>query len=170
MKNYFIHKTAEISPMAKIGKGCKIWNDVQIRERAVIGENNILGKGVYVDFDVIIGSNCKIQNYVCLFHGVKIEDGVFLGPHVCFTNNKTPRAINEKGELTTYADLHEKSTLVKKGASIGANCTIIAGVTVGEYALIGGGSVVTKNIPPYSLAYGNPARVHGKVDKNGNRI
>lgn len=166
--DYSKHPTAEISDKAEIGKNTKIWHYVQIRENVHIGENCILGKGVYVDFGVKIGNNVKIQNGVDVFHGVTIEDGVFVGPHVCFTNDKNPRAIDEHGELKGNDDWKVEETVVKKGASIGANSTILPGITIGEYAMIGSGSVVTKDVPDNCLVYGNPARIHGSVDKKGN--
>jgi|SRR3989338_7375243 len=165
--NYFSHPTAEISPGSKIGKNTKIWHYSQIRQGVSIGKNCILGKAVYVDFDVRIGNNVKIQNRASVYHGTTIEDGVFIGPHVIFTNDKNPRAIDQKGKLKTDNDWKVGKTLVKNGASIGAGSIILPDITIGKYALIGAGSVVTKNIPDYALVYGNPARVHGKVDKSG---
>lgn len=167
MKNVKIHPTAEVSDKAKIGSGTSIWNWVQVREGCVIGKNCIISKSVYIDADVVIGSNVKIQNNVSVYHGVKIEDGVFVGPHVCFTNDKNPRAINEDGSLKKGDDWRVTPIIVKKGSSIGANSTILPGVTIGKYALIGAGSVVTKNVPSFALVYGNPAKIHGKVDKSG---
>ncbi|MCJ7787033.1 acetyltransferase [Patescibacteria group bacterium] len=168
--NYFKHSTAEVSDGAKIGKNTKIWHYVQVREGAQIGANCILGKGVYIDFGVKIGNNVKIQNGVDIYHGVTIEDGVFIGPHVCFTNDKHPRAIDGKGKLKGADDWQVEETLVKKGASIGANSTVLSGITIGEYAMIGAGSTVTKDVPQHALVYGNPTRIHGRVDKGGNVI
>ncbi len=168
--NYFKHPTAEVSDKAKIGENTKIWHYVQVREGAQIGENCILGKGVYIDFDVKIGNNVKIQNGVDIYHGVTIEDGVFIGPHVCFTNDKNPRAIDERGKLKGTDDWMMGKTLIKKGASIGAATVILPNVTIGEYAMIGAGSVVTKDVPDYGLVFGNPAILRGKVDKKGNII
>ena len=165
--NYFKHHTADIASNATIGNETKIWNYVQIREKVCIGSECIIGKNVYIDFGVHIGNKCKIQNNVSLFHGVTIEDGVFIGPHVCFSNDKLPRAINEDGSIKSDNDWTVTETLIQKGASIGANSTILPGVIIGEYAMIGAGSVVTKNIPSFSLAYGNPARIYGTVDKKG---
>ena len=118
--DYFKHPTAEVSGGVKIGENTKIWHYVQIREGAQIGKNCILSKGVYIDFDVKIGNNVKIQNGVDIYHGVTIEDGVFVGPHVCFTNDKNPRALNEAGELKGSEGWTVGGILVKKGASIGA--------------------------------------------------
>jgi UDP-2-acetamido-3-amino-2,3-dideoxy-glucuronate N-acetyltransferase len=166
--NYFVHKSAEVSDKALIGEGTKIWNWVQVRENVRIGKNCILSKGVYIDYGVTIGDNVKIQNNVSVYHGVTIEDGVFLGPHVCFTNDKLPRAINPDGSLKDASDWTVSETVVRVGASIGANSTILSGIIIGRFALVGSGSVVSKNVEDFALVYGNPARVHGRVDKSGN--
>ena len=164
---YFAHATAEISPESTIGEGTKIWHYVQIRENALIGKNCIVGKGVYVDFSVRIGSNVKIQNGVSIYRGVTIFDDVFIGPHAIFLNDKNPRSVDEKGNVKTNNDWIVGKTLIKKGASIGAGSIILPNVSVGEYSMVGAGSVVTKDVPDYGLVYGNPARMHGKVDKAG---
>ncbi len=148
-----------ISEKATIGKNTKIWHFVQIREGAVIGENCIISKGAYIDAGVKIGNNVKIQNNASIYHGATIEDGVFIGPHVCFTNDKIPRAINPDGSLKQASDWKITPIHVKKGASIGTNAVILPGVTIGEFSLIGAGSVVTKNVPDYAIAVGNPARI-----------
>jgi len=155
------HWEACIDPTATIGKGCKIWNDVQIREQARVGDGSIIGKGVYVDAAVTIGSYCKIQNYACIYSGVTLEDCVFIGPSVTFTNDLYPRSFNN--------DWRMLKTVVHKGASIGANATIICGVIIGEYSMIGAGSVVTKDVQPFSLVIGNPARVIDYVNMDGTR-
>jgi len=165
-----IHPTAEVSPDAKIGEGTSVWHQGQIRPGAVIGENCILGKGVYIDNDVHIGNNVKIQNYVSVFHGVTVEDGVFIGPHVCFTNDMRPRAINSDGSIKATTDWEVSKTLIKKGAAIGANSTIRCGVTIHDWAMIGSGSVVTKDVPPYGLVLGNPARLVGYVCPCGEKM
>lgn len=159
----FIHPTAEISPEANIGGETKIWHHVQIREGANIGNNCNIGKGVYIDSGVKIGNNCKIQNYVSIYKGVFIEDDVFIGPAVTFTNDLYPRSF-------LWDDTRIVKTKIKKGASIGANSTIICGVTVGEYAMVGGGSVVTKDVPNYVLVYGNPARNKSFICKCGRKL
>ena len=165
-----IHKTAEVSEKAKIAENAKIWNWVQVREGAHIGENTILSKGVYVDFDVHIGKNVKIQNNVSVYHGVTIKDGVFVGPHVCFTNDKMPRAINPDMSLKSASDWKVSEIVVGEGASIGANSTILPGVKVGKFALIGAGSVVTKDVPDFTLVFGNPARIVGCVCKCAEKL
>jgi UDP-2-acetamido-3-amino-2,3-dideoxy-glucuronate N-acetyltransferase len=166
----FVHATAEVSPEAVIGIGSKIWNHAQIRPHATLGENCVIGKGAYIDVNVIIGDNCKVQNYVSVFDGVTLEDGVFVGPHVCFTNDMQPRAINPDGTLKAADDWVLTPTLVKKGAAVGANSTIRCGITIGEWAMIGAGSVVTKDVPPNALVVGNPARQIGWVCACGTRL
>ena len=158
-----IHPTAEVSDKAKIGEGTGIWHQAQVREGASIGENCIIGKGVYVDAGVSIGNNVKIQNYVSVYHGLTIEDGVFVGPHVCFTNDMRPRAVNPDGSLKAADDWVLSETVVKRGAALGANSTIRCGIIIGEWAMVGSGSVVTKNVPAHGLVYGNPAQLHGFV-------
>jgi UDP-2-acetamido-3-amino-2,3-dideoxy-glucuronate N-acetyltransferase len=165
-----IHATAEVSERATIGEGTSIWHQAQVREGAQIGRNCIIAKGVYVDAGVILGDNVKVQNYVSIYHGVTIEDGVFCGPHCVFTNDKRPRAINADGSLKAADDWELTPTLVKQGASIGANAVIVCGVTVGEWAMIGSGSVVSRDVPDYGLAWGNPARLRGFVCPCGQRL
>ena len=162
MSNIYIDDTAFVSSTATIGEGTKVWINCQVRDDVVVGKNCILSKDVYIDLGVIIGNNCKVQNSVSIYHGVSIEDDVFIGPNACFTNDKVPRAFNESWKIV--------STLVKKGASIGANSTIVCGVTIGEYAMVAAGSVVTKNVEPYSLVMGNPAKHYSFVDVTGNKI
>lgn len=158
----YIHPTAEVSPKAKIGEGTKIWNHAQIREDSIIGTNCIISKNVYIDIAVVLGNRVKVQNNVNIYHGVEVEDDVFLGPSMTFTNDFYPRAFNVDWKIT--------NTLVKKGASIGANATIICGNTIGEYALVGSGSVVTRNVPAHALVVGNPARQIGWVCKCGHKL
>lgn len=165
-----IHSTAEVSPKATIGEGTSIWHQAQVREDAQIGQNCIIGKGVYIDAGVHVGNNVKIQNYVSVYHGVTIEEGVFVGPHVCFTNDLRPRAINPDYSLKAADDWVLSLTLVRKGAALGANSTIVCGSTIGEWAMVGSGSVVTRDIPPYGLVYGNPAQLHGFVCPCGARL
>jgi acetyltransferase-like isoleucine patch superfamily enzyme len=165
-----IHPTADVSPNANIGEGTSIWHQAQVREAVSIGVNCIIGKGVYVDTGVSLGDNVKIQNYVSVYHGVTVEDGVFIGPHVCFTNDLKPRAINKDGSLKAADDWVLSKTLIRRGAALGANSTIRCGITIGAWAMIGSGSVVTKDIPDYGLAFGNPARLQGFVCPCGERL
>jgi UDP-2-acetamido-3-amino-2,3-dideoxy-glucuronate N-acetyltransferase len=153
-----IHPTADVAPSAEIGDGTSIWNQSQVRERAQIGPGCVIGKNVYVDTDVVIGANVKIQNNVSVYHGVTVEDGVFIGPHVCFTNDRIPRAINPDGTLKSDDDWEVTPILVRRGAAIGANSTIVPGVTIGRWAMVGAGSVVTHDVPDHDLVVGNPAR------------
>jgi len=158
----FIHPTAEVNEQARLAENVKVWNLAQVRENADIGANTIISKNVYIDFDVRIGANVKIQNNVSVYHGVTIEDDVFVGPSAVFTNDFRPRAVNPEWVVT--------ETLVKKGASIGAGATLVCGIEVGEYAMIGSGAVVNKNVPPHALIVGNPAKKVGFVYKNGERV
>lgn len=157
-----IHPSATIDPSAHIGDGSLVWVNVQVRENAEIGKRCVLSKDVYIDCNVSIGDECKIQNSVSVYDGVTIESKVFVGPNASFTNDKVPRAFNTNWEIT--------KTMVKQGASLGANCTVICGIVIGEYAMVAAGSVVTKDVPPYTLVAGNPARVVAKIDKAGNKI
>ncbi len=161
-KKYFIHPTAIVEEDVEIGEGTRIWHFVHIRRGAKIGRNCNIGKGVYIDEDVIIGNNVKIQNFVSVYRGVTIEDDVLVGPHATFTNDLYPRAFSREWEVVP--------TRVKRGASIGANATIVCGVTIGEYSMIGAGSVVTRNVPPFGLVYGNPARLRGFVCYCGRKL
>lgn len=154
-----IHPTAEVAGECMIGEGTVVWNQAQIREHAKIGKDCIIGKDVYIDTEVIIGDRVKIQNGVSVYKGVTVQDDVFLGPHMTFTNDLYPRAFSKGWELIP--------TYVKKGASIGAHATIVCGKTIGEYAMVAAGSVVTRDVPPYALVMGNPARISGFVCKCG---
>jgi UDP-2-acetamido-3-amino-2,3-dideoxy-glucuronate N-acetyltransferase len=160
---FYVHPTAEVSPDAQIGAGTRIWRQAHVREHAQIGKSCNIGKDVYIDANVRIGSNVKIQNQVSVFEGVTLEDGVFVGPHVCFTNDLLPRAITSDGTLKGVDDWVITPTLVKYGASIGAGSIILCGITIGEFALIGAGAVVTRDVPPHALVFGNPARQSGYV-------
>jgi Carbonic anhydrases/acetyltransferases, isoleucine patch superfamily len=164
-KNYFVHESSYVDEKVSIGEGTKIWHFSHIQHGTIIGENCSLGQNVNVGNNVKIGNHVKIQNNVSVYEGVELEDYVFCGPSMVFTNIKLPRSeFPQRG-----AEFYMK-TLVKKSVSIGANATILCGITIGEYALIGSGAVVTKDIPPYSLVVGNPGKVIGKVNKKGIRV
>lgn len=159
---YFAHPTAVVESK-NIGDGTKIWHFAHIREGSKIGRQCNLGKSVYIDIDAEIGDRVKIQNFVSVYKGVKIEDDVFVGPAVTFTNDLYPRSFSwDEGQVTP--------TRICKGASIGANSTIVCGVNVGDYAMIGAGSVVAEDIPPFALFLGNPARFRGWVCQCGRRL
>jgi UDP-2-acetamido-3-amino-2,3-dideoxy-glucuronate N-acetyltransferase len=158
-----IHPTAEVSPDASIGPGTSVWNQAQVREGAHIGGGCVIGKNAYIDADVVIGDNVKIGNNVSVFHGVTVEDGVFIGPHVCFTNDRLPRAINVDGSLKGADDWEVSPILVRHGAALGANSTILPGVTIGRWAMVGSGAVVTHDVADHALVVGNPARRLGRV-------
>ena len=164
-KKYFIHDSSYLDKKVSIGEGTKIWHFSHIQSGASIGENCSIGQNVNVGNNVIIGNNVKIQNNVSIYEGVELEDYVFCGPSMVFTNIKIPRS-----EFPQRGSNYYLKTLVKKSASIGANATIVCGVTIGKYALIGSGAVVTKDVPSYTLVVGNPARVICKGDKKGNRL
>lgn len=164
-----IHAQAEVSPEADIGDGTMVWRNVQIREKARIGRGCIIGQGAYVEYGVVIGDRVKIQNNASLYSGLTLEDGVFVGPHVVFTNDKVPRGINPDGSLKSADDWTVGSTLVRYGAAIGACAVIVTGVTVGRWAMVGSGAVVTKDVPDHALVVGNPARVAGWVSASGKR-
>lgn len=158
-----IHPTADISPEAVIGAGTSIWNQAQVREGARIGSDCVIGKNVYVDFEVVIGDRVKIQNNASLYHGVTVEDGVFIGPHVCLTNDRLPRAVNPDGSFKTDADWEVGPIRIRTGASLGASSVVVPGVTIGRWAMVGAGSVVTRDVADYGLVVGNPARRIGSV-------
>ncbi|HYV90633.1 MAG TPA: acyltransferase [Chitinophagales bacterium] len=162
-KTYFAHPTAIIDEGCSIGKGTKIWHFTHVMSGSVIGENCSFGQNVVVSSDVILGKNVKVQNNVSIYTGVVCEDDVFLGPSMVFTNVINPRS------AVVRKDQYRK-TLVKKGASIGANATIICGVIIGEYAFVGAGSVVNKEVKPFSLVAGNPARHIGWMSEYGHRL
>ncbi len=165
-----VHHTGEVSADAVIGNGVRIWNHSQVRAGAAVGDHSSLGKNVYVDAGVSIGARCKIQNNVSIYHGVTIEDGVFVGPHVCFTNDRLPRAINPDGSLKGTEDWELETTVVRYGASIGAHSVLLSGLIVGRFALVAAGSVVTRDVPDHALVVGSPARVVAYVCACGVRL
>jgi UDP-2-acetamido-3-amino-2,3-dideoxy-glucuronate N-acetyltransferase len=162
-KDYFAHDTAVIDDGCKIGKGTKIWHFSHIMTGSEIGENCNIGQNVVISPGVKLGSNVKVQNNVSVYTGVTCDDDVFLGPSMVFTNVMNPRsAINRKDQYG--------STIVEKGATIGANATIVCGIRIGKYSFIGAGAVVTKNVKPYSLVVGNPARHTGWMSEFGHKL
>lgn len=163
----YVHPTAILEDGAEVGEGTKIWHFAHVRKGAKIGKNCVIGKGVFIDADVEVGDNCKIQNNVSVYHGVTIGNGVFVGPHVCFTNDKLPRAVKPDGSLRSATEWTLARTKIEDGVSIGANSTIVAGITVGTWCMVAAGSVVTKSVPPHALVMGNPARPKGVVSKGG---
>ena len=165
-----IHPTADVSEKSKIGEGTLIWHQAQVREGTNIGKNCIIGKGVYIDKNVNIGNNCKFQNYSCVFHGVRVDDGVFVGPGTLILNDKYPRAITIEGKLKSDTDWEEKKTLIKEGASLGAGSVVLPGIIVGRFALVGAGSVISKDVLDFALVYGIPNKQYGWVCKCGERL
>lgn len=161
--DYFAHASAFIDPGCTIGKGTKIWHFSHIMPDCVIGENCNIGQNVVISPGVTLGKNVKVQNNVSIYTGVQCEDDVFLGPSMVFTNVMNPRS------AVVRRDQYMK-TLVKKGASIGANATIVCGHTIGEYAFIGAGAVVTKDVPAYALVVGNPSRQTGWMSEYGHKL
>ena len=164
-KNFFIHETSYIDEGVKIGSHSKIWHFSHIQSGSSIGTNTNIGQNVNVSNNVKIGNFVKIQNNVSIYEGVELEDYVFCGPSMVFTNILIPRS-----EFPQKGSKHYLRTLVKKSASIGANATIICGAVIGQYSLIGAGSVVTKDIPDFALIMGNPGRIVGWVDEKGNKL
>ena len=163
MKNYFAHESAIIDDSSQIGDGTKIWHFSHIMPNSILGERCNIGQNVVISPEVILGSNCKVQNNVSIYTGVTCDDDVFLGPSMVFTNVTNPRsAVNRRGQ---YA-----KTYVGRGASIGANATIVCGNDIGEYAFIGAGAVITKHVKPFALVVGNPARQVGWMSKFGHRL
>jgi UDP-2-acetamido-3-amino-2,3-dideoxy-glucuronate N-acetyltransferase len=163
MRETFIHESSYVDEGAEIGEGTKIWHFCHVMPRARIGKNCNIGQNVFIASDTTIGNGVKIQNNVSIYTGVIIEDDVFLGPSMVFTNVINPRShINRKDEFRT--------TLVRQGSTVGANATIVCGVTLGKYAFVGAGSVVTRDVPDYALVYGNPASMRGWMCQCGNRL
>jgi acetyltransferase-like isoleucine patch superfamily enzyme len=166
----YIHPTATVEDGAYLGDGTKVWHQAQIRVRARIGERCIIGKGAFIDFDVVIGDDSKLQNYACIYHGVSLGRGVFVGPHAVFTNDLRPRSTDPAFGLLGDGDWEVGQTVVEDGAAIGANSTILPNVHIGKWAMIGAGSIVTRDVPPYSLVVGSPARHIGWVCRCGSRV
>jgi UDP-2-acetamido-3-amino-2,3-dideoxy-glucuronate N-acetyltransferase len=163
LENVYIDETAIVETEVQIGAGTKIWHHCHIRRGAQIGKNCTLGKNVFIDSGVVIGDGVKIQNNVSIYKGITIEDDVFVGPLTIFTNDPHPRA------FLPWDDSKIVKTVIRKGASVGAGAAIRCGIEIGEYAMVGMGSVITREIKAYELWLGNPAKLVGLVDKNGRR-
>ena len=161
--NYQVHPTAIVDDGAEIGEGSRVWHWVHVCSGAKIGQGVSLGQNVFVGNKVTIGNNCKIQNNVSVYDSVHLEEGVFCGPSMVFTNVYNPRSLIERKD-------EYKDTVVKKGATLGANCTIVCGVTVGEYAFIGAGAVINKDVKPYALVVGVPAKQIGWMSQYGEKL
>ena len=155
MPNVFVHASASVEDGADIGEGTRIWNQAQVRSGARIGANVIIGKNVFVDSEAVVGNGVKIQNNVSVYSGVHIDDDVFVGPSAVFTNDRFPRAFDPEWERS--------DTFLRRGCSIGANATLVCGITVGTFATVASGAVVTKDVAPFELVAGNPARRLGWV-------
>ncbi|MFN2114695.1 MAG: acyltransferase [Anaerolineae bacterium] len=165
-----IQDTAIVDPTARIGDGTRIWHHAQVRENAVLGRDCIVGKSAFVDAEVVVGDRVKIQNNALVYHGAQLEDGVFIGPAACLTNDRRPRAVNPDGSLKSADDWEVGRTLVRYGASIGAGAVVVTGVTVGRHAMVAAGAVVTRDVPDHGLVQGVPARLAGYVCLCGSRL
>ncbi len=159
---FHVHSSAEVHPSTTVGSGTRIWHQAQVRENVRIGADCIISKDVYIDIGVTIGDRVKVQNGVSVYRGVILEDDTFVGPHAAFTNDMTPRSFAEDWEIVP--------TRVCRGAAIGANATIVCGVTLGPYSMVGAGSTVTHDVPPHALVVGSPARVVSYICRRGHRM
>jgi acetyltransferase-like isoleucine patch superfamily enzyme len=165
----YIHPTATVEEGAFIGESTRIYHYSHVRKGARLGAQCIVGGHVYIDSEVVVGNRCKIQSAALLYHGLTVEDGVFIGPGARFANDLYPRAINPDGSLKGAEDWVVSPTLIKQGASIGMGAMILSGVTIGQWAMVGMGAVVVKDVPDYGLVVGNPAKLIGYVDEEGRR-
>lgn len=168
--NKRIVPTAQVASDATIGEGSSIWDYAQIREGASLGKNCIVGRGAYIDAGVSLGDNCKVQNYALVYEPADIANGVFIGPAAVLTNDQWPRAINPDGTLKSASDWDAVGVTIKEGAAIGARAVCVAPVTIGAWATIGSGAVVTRDVPDYALMVGVPARRIGWVGRAGVRL
>lgn len=164
-----VHESAQVDDDVVIGDGTRVWANVQIRSGARIGEQCVFGRNSFVDLDVVVGDRVKVQNNASLYEGLILEDGVFVGPHVIFTNDRVPRAITPDGRLKTTDDWELGRTIVRHGAALGAGTVVVTGVEIGRWALIGSGTVVTRDVPSHAIVVGNPGRIVGYVSAGGQR-
>ncbi len=162
-----IADSADVSPEARIGADVSIWHLAQVREDAVVGDGCVIGRGAYIGTGVHLGRNCKVQNYALVYEPADLADGVFIGPAVVLTNDHNPRAINPDGSLKDASDWHAVGVTIGEGAAIGARAVCVAPVTIGEWATVAAGSVVTRDVKPYALVMGVPARQKGWVGRSG---
>lgn len=162
-----IHSSADVADSSEISSSARVWHYAQIREGAVIGNDCIIGRGAYIGTGVTLGAGCKVQNYALVYEPAVLEEGVFIGPAAVLTNDEFPRAINSNGSPKSAHDWNAVGVHIKRGASIGANATCIAPITIGEWSLVGSGSVVTKDVPNFALVVGNPAKRIRWVGKAG---
>lgn len=164
-----VHPSASVEDGVELGAGTRVWSNVQIRTGARVGTNCVVGRNVFIDADVHVGDNVKIQNNASLYIGVEVHDGAFIGPHVIFTNDLVPRAVNPDGTLKSADDWEIGRTVVEAGAALGAGCVVVTGRTIGRWSIVGSGAVVTKDVPPFALVVGNPGRIIGWVSASGER-
>ena len=167
MAETFIHGTATVEAREDVGPRCRIWHYAHVRKGAVLGAECVVGKGAYVDAGVVIGNRAKLQNGCSVYRGTRLGDGVFIGPGAVLTNDRYPRAVGPDGTLKTENDWQVEGVLVEDGVSVGAMVVVVAGVRLGAWCMIGSGAVVTRDVPPHGLAYGNPARLAGFICRCG---